>query len=133
MKFDLTITLSIIIIFVTAISPIIVTILNNRHQLKIKNLEFSLSLKQKAIEDFIEATMNCVGDYKTKVQFYKCLNKIAIYSDIESSKLLGKIKSLVEQEQINIKELNSALLDFILFLNKTVPKVPKEQESTLNK
>lgn len=118
MKFDLTISLSIIIVFVTAISPIVVTILNNRHQIKLKNIELNSANKKDALDKFIDATLNTANSYGSKLKFYKELNKILIYVDNNSSKKLGKIKFLVEKDEINLKELNSALMDFIMYVNK---------------
>lgn len=116
MKIDLTITLSIIIIFVTAISPIITMLISNHHQIKIKSIEYNQTLKQEVLNQFIKVTIN-INNYSINT-FYEELNKVLLFVDDSSSKKLGKIKYLVETDKNNIKGINSAVMDFILCVNK---------------
>ena len=45
-------------------------------------------------------------------------NKVLIYVDKNSSKKLGKIKYLIENQQ-DSSTINSALMDFIIYLNSS--------------
>lgn len=55
-QIDLTITISVILALVSLLSPIIVTALNNYHQLKIKHLDFLYGQKFRVIEQYVNAT-----------------------------------------------------------------------------
>ena len=59
MKFDLTITISVIVALSAIISPIIVAFINNNYQLKIKRLESYDIAKRNVFEQFSKA----VGTY----------------------------------------------------------------------
>ena len=65
-KLDLTITISVILAFAAIISPIATTLLNNRHQLKLKRLE----LKEKRYAELViyrrqifENYLRCAGKF----------------------------------------------------------------------
>lgn len=60
-KIDSTITISVILALVALLSPIITTLINNHHQLKMKRLEIQYQQKQKAVEKYL----NSVGKYIT--------------------------------------------------------------------
>ena len=59
MKFDLTITISVIVALTAIISPVIVALINNSYQLKMKKLESYDLAKRNAFERFSKA----VGTY----------------------------------------------------------------------
>ena len=54
LKIDFTLTLSILIAVIALVSPIITTVINNRHQLKLKKIDMYEEAKRKALSEFIE-------------------------------------------------------------------------------
>lgn len=68
MKFDTTITLSIIVAVIAIIAPLLTTLINNHHQLKVKKLELKqLEIernylhKRTIIENAIASISKCIG------------------------------------------------------------------------
>ena len=53
MELDLTVTVSVIIALCAIVSPILVAIINNRHQRKMKQLEIAKEHKMKAFETYL--------------------------------------------------------------------------------
>lgn len=83
-----------------------------------KKLEINSLRRNELINDFINATLSYRNTYSTKIKFYEALNKILCYTDTTSSKYLGKVKYIIEKDGFDIKELNSALMNFIMRINK---------------
>lgn len=119
MEFDSTLTITGIIAICAIVSPLLTALINNRHIYRLKQLEINSTAKKEILNDFIDATLSCNNSYNSKIKFYKELNRVLNYVDVNSSKKLGKIKFLIEADTINIKEVNSALMDFIIYINKT--------------
>lgn len=119
LKFDSTISIIGVITICSIASPLLTALINNRHSYKLKQLEINSSAKKEILSNFIDATLYYNGTYPSKVNFYKELNQVLNYVDVRTSKKLGKIKHLIEQDKINIKELNSALMEFVIHVNKT--------------
>ena len=69
MKIDLTITISVILALAAIISPIIVSAMNNRSQLKIKKMENYELAKRNAFEKFAKD----IGSY---ISYHSTANKI---------------------------------------------------------
>ncbi len=77
---------AVILLISSIISPIITTLINNQHQIKIKKIEMYENCKKEALSNFIE----CAEDYllnfnfaEQSVKYYSALNKLFIYfSDI---------------------------------------------------
>lgn len=71
MKFDLTITISVIVALTAIISPVIVALINNSYQLKMKKLESYDLAKLNAFEQFTKAAGTYISypcvDHKTKL------------------------------------------------------------------
>lgn len=98
MNFDLTITISVTIALCAIISPILVAIINNIHQTKMKKLEILTDYKLKAIENY----MQCLGQCR-KDQFGPAINNYAesyghaiIYVSKHSRQLMSEIDSLID-------------------------------------
>lgn len=119
MKIDLTITFSIVIIFVTSISPIIVTILNNKHQIKLKEIENLISVRNKVIDDFINKTVEYNNKNTDKTDFYKLLVKMHSYADnVFVENTLNNIQELIEDySDENYEQLIYELKNLIERLN----------------
>lgn len=135
MKFDFTITLSVVIIFVTAISPIIVTILNNKHQIEMKKLDNKLSIRNKIIDDFIDITLDCKNEFYKISEFYKALNRVLPYStDKFSTRDLENIKGLIEDKPEGYYEqINRDLMSFIERVNNSKPTKTNKSKSIMHK
>lgn len=125
MKIDLTAIIALILALFAFVSPIITAIIDNRYKLKMKQIEQCNNIRENAINDFIDVTFKCnfIGFHIE--DFYRCLNKVLVYVDQKSSEKLGKIKHCVETKQTPDK-INSALMDFILYLNGTKETKPKK-------
>lgn len=78
---------AVILLISSVISPWLVNIENNKHQLKIKKLDMYEEAKRKTLSDFIE----CAQDYllnlnyiEQSVKYYSSLNRLFIYfTDID--------------------------------------------------
>lgn len=87
MKFNLSITISVIVALVALISPILTTLLNNRYLLKVKKLEVQQKKYEQysshvrtLFEDFLKYygeymgnTLSTKSEMALKSSFYKCL------------------------------------------------------------
>lgn len=113
---------TVLVAIITASSIIIPqiasTIIKNHHETKIKLIELNSTIKRETINDFIDTTLNYKNIGFQMNNFYKSLNKVLLYTDTKSSKILGKIKYLVENS-VDIKEINSSLMEFVLMVNGT--------------
>ena len=68
MNFDLTITISVILALSAILSPILVSIINNRHQLKLKKIENYDIAKRNALENFTKMAGEYIGLPTAKAQ-----------------------------------------------------------------
>lgn len=73
---------AVILLISSIVSPIITTLINNHHQIKVKKIEMYEEAKQNALSNFIE----CAEDYllnlnfaEQSVKYYSALNKLFIY------------------------------------------------------
>ena len=74
---------AIILLLSSIISPIITAIINNRHELKLKELDMFNKSKRVALNDFINCASNLI---KTRseadiCEYFKALNKLYIFFD----------------------------------------------------
>lgn len=60
MKFDFTITISILIAIIALISPIVTAIINNCHQTKIKKMDMYETSKRDALSNFINSAQAAI-------------------------------------------------------------------------
>lgn len=117
MKFDFNLTITSIIALSAIVSPIIVAVINNKNQLKLKQIEFYNDEKTNAINNFIDATLSINYVNFQIAEFYNALNKVSIYVDDKCTKQLELIKTLVE-DKYDIKMINAELLNFVKNANK---------------
>ena len=74
-------TVAVILLISSIVSPWLITRENNKHQLKLKRLDFYESSKRQALENFIKYASQCyngsspVNDYN----YYESLNNLYIY------------------------------------------------------
>lgn len=89
MKIDLTVTISVILGISAIISPIIVSLINNRHQLRLKKYETYDLARIKALENFSQnaGTHISVRNGITDKDFINYLYGLLPYFDISKSDL----------------------------------------------
>ncbi len=105
-KLDLSFTITAIVALIALISPIFTTLLNNRHQLKIKKLE----LAQKQSENTVLYKRNIFENYVS------ALSKLSAHPSNETLEEYGKYYSLAymylpESLQGDMSKINSHVLN----------------------
>lgn len=104
MKFDPTITFSLVIAFVALISPIITAIINNLHQSNVKKLDLLYSKKQEILSDFVKNAMHYYPDFDynydliTGHQIAK--NNLFIFFDVDLE-LLNDLETYKKDRQLD--------------------------------
>ena len=104
---------------ITAISPIITAIINNRHTTKIKELEMYEVAKQQSLQDFVDnccSYFSCPSDNNLKIKVLSSMHKLLIYFDIDKY-LQNNILEAINQGK------NKLLNEVILNLSKQVKKI----------
>ena len=117
--------ITIILLISSIISPIVTTVINNKHQLALKKLDMYEIEKRKALADFIE----CAEDFllnphyvEQSVKYYSSLDKLFIYfSDIS----LNTFTSL-EKASKNLDDLSIAKLELSKIAQKLSKQIKKE-------
>lgn len=97
MKFDLTWTITAIIAVASFMSPVIVTLLNNRHNYKVKKLEIDSKVKQDVLSQF---SLTVTKEFKNKLvhdDFQQSLNLLYVYFDVDDD-LINKITTTNYQD-----------------------------------
>lgn len=123
MKFDATITMSIIIGLVATLPQIIVAIINNYYQIIIRKNENYKLAKRSAIEDFIDNATQCCSNQLSLSQisnYEKSFNNLKLYINNLDSKLFDKLKN--SRNNINIENYYKNLSDVINYLSQFVDK-----------
>lgn len=97
MKIDLTITISVVLALAAIISPIIVSIINNKYQLKLKKIENYDIEKLNTFEKYSRAVGNYVtyGNMQHQLEMINSLYALVPYFNIA----LTDIKSIVDNTQ----------------------------------
>ena len=109
MKLDLTVTITAILGIAAIISPIATALINNRHQLKLKKLEY----QQK---DYLKYTSECIT-YSTQDALQK-------YGEIYGLALIYFPEDLIEDmEELNRIMRNSSPEERMSLFNKLAPKI----------
>ena len=124
-KLELSFIITATVALMSFISPILTTLINNRHQLKIKKLE----LKQKQYEDTVIYKRNIFENYVS------ALSKLSAYATGDSIKEYGNYYSLAymylsENLQSEMSKINGLVLDHkweMIFplLEDLIPKIYK--------
>lgn len=123
MKFDATITISIIIGLVATLPQIIVAFINNHYQIIIKENENYKLAKRNAIEEFIDTASQCCNSQLSLSQissYEKSFNKLKLYIDNIDTKMFDKLKSSRNNSNIEIYYKN--LSEIITYLAQFVDK-----------
>ncbi len=112
MKFDLTITISVILALSAILSPILVAIINNCYQLKIKKIENNDLAKRSALENFAKMAGEfiAVPRSQSQVNMTAALYGLIPYFNID----FNDIKTIVE----NSKNVDEVMHDINILLIK---------------
>lgn len=98
MKIDLTITVSVILALASILSNVIVTVLNNKHQAKIKQLEMYELQKRDALQNFINTTIDCyksANNWRENKEFSKNLYILQLYFKSANIKFIEALNALI--------------------------------------
>ena len=112
MRIDLTITITVILALSAIISPIIVAIINNRFQIKMKQLENYDLAKRDALTNFAEA----LGKYKASVTFrdeeifFSSLYSLLPYFEIETT-FFTKLVESKDNTEVLFSETNKLIIE----------------------
>lgn len=104
-----TIIVAIITAIATTVPQIVVNIINNKHQLKLKQYELRKTIYQKVVDEFIENVTNCMDDYnglstKQSINFYQSINKIQIYFPKLDKKLIDNLVQNIQKDDDTIEK-----------------------------
>lgn len=115
MKFDSTVTISVVLALVATISPMLTALINNRHMLKIKKLDYDNDVlrqdRLRLIEIYEEYLINLgkviafeslrTGiDSKIRQEYKSCYLLASLHSDFEIKSLMDKIDNLISDFKV---------------------------------
>lgn len=124
---DNNLTLSLVTVILTSITalasiivPLISTYINNKHQLKLKNMEFIELDKIDAIKSFVDIAYKYTENFDEKYQqsFYLSFNNLLLYMDEHSYKLLYELHDAASSYKR--KDCSKALTPLIKDLSKYI-------------
>lgn len=87
MNINITYTITAIIALTSLASPIITTIINNKHDLEIKKLEHNSNIKQEVLKNFALSINSLFNEQYFDAEFHKDLNLLYIYFDVDETLL----------------------------------------------
>lgn len=92
---------------ISLISPIIVTLMNHHYDFKIRKFEYSAKIKQEALSNFANHSMDRYND--NKANFYAALAQLYAYFDIDDT----KANQLLYDAYPSINIYHMAVIEFI--------------------
>ena len=116
MQIDITYTITAIIALTSLASPIITTIINNKHNLKLKKLEYNSSIKQEILKNFASSINSLFCEQYFDSEFHKDLNLLYIYFDVDET-LLNKI---INTTYTNSKDFQKDVSELMKSLSKQI-------------
>ena len=95
MKFDLTVTISVILALSAILSPVIVAFINNKHTLKIKRIESYDIAKRASLEQFSKACGELFANYvlSNEINMVKALYGLVPYYNTDFSVIKDNLSS----------------------------------------
>lgn len=103
MKFDFTINLALLITLCSLVLPTLTTIANNRHQIKMRKLDFTLDKKFSVIEAYIESVGNCL-ELCSRVnlsQYNKAKGMLYLHVPKKLHKQINELDICIQKQEIN--------------------------------
>lgn len=110
---------AVILLIASIISPIVTTLINNKHQLKLKKLEIFEIQKRNVLEEFIAcSSKRMTGSFSPSQlsDFYNSLNKLYIYF----SNIPETANSLIS---LSDEKFTNELTNIVVTLGKQIKKV----------
>lgn len=104
------------------ISPIVTTVINNKYQSKIKELEMFNESKISALNNFVEATVEVISSHNSEdlTEYFSSINKLFIYfNNLTLDTFNDLSKSLKEN---NFSKANQCLTILVAYLSNQVQK-----------
>lgn len=110
MKIDLTITISVVLALAAIISPIIVSIINNKYQLKLKKIENYDIARRNTFENYSRAVGNYVtyGNMKNQLEMINSLYALIPYFNIDLTDINAIVDSAENRDMV-IQKSNEIL------------------------
>lgn len=105
-----------IITFVSLLSPVLVAIINNQHNYKIKKLELSSVAKQEVLKQFALSVNLEFITKSYKAKFRQDLNLLYVYFDV-NDKLVNK---LLSTDYKNVKDFQDDVIKLMKDLSKQI-------------
>ena len=87
-------------------------------ELKISEFQFYSKSKQDAVNNFIDVVLDKAANKSDEANFYKSLNKVAIFTNEKSFKLLKNVKYASEVDA-DAFQINEHLMKFVSSLNES--------------
>lgn len=103
MKFDFTVSFALLLTLCSIVLPTITTILNNRHQIKMREMDFNLDKKFAVIETYIESVGNCL-ELCSRVnlsQYNKAKGMLYLYVPKKLHKQINELDICIQNQQLN--------------------------------
>lgn len=122
--------ITIILLLSSVFSPIIIALINNKHQIKVMQLDMYEEAKRKALSDFIECAQSTIYDYEdsdTLLQYIISFEKLFIYFSgisVESIKPFdhARGKIVTDNSSENIRIANNELNKLVANLSQQIQK-----------
>ncbi len=123
MKFDNTITISIIIGLVATLPQIIVVIINSIHENKIQNNENYHLMKRKVLEQFIDTSIECfkAKDWNNNKEFLKSLYRVQLYFKSADKNFIATINKVIKDEKSD-EFIQSSFFTVFVMLSSEIKK-----------
>lgn len=111
MSVDLTITVSIIIALCAIVSPIIVAIINNRHNIKIRYIDIANDYKMKAFEKYLDDVRKLTSsDNENLIYIYnQSFSSAMLYASSNTLQFMFEIDSLISSRKIDTIDSNKII------------------------
>lgn len=111
------IQIGLLIITITSVfSPVIVTLLNNIHDTKIKKLELNSAVKKEVLSEFALHVSRQFNSEFVNEHFRKSLNLLYVYFDVDDD----LINQLLENKFSHINQFQSVVTSLMKKLSKQI-------------
>lgn len=103
MKFDFTVSFALLLTLCSIVLPTITTILNNRHQIKMREMDFNFDKKFSVVEAYIESAGNCLElcSRANLSQYNKAKGMLYLYVPKKLCKQINELDICIQNQQIN--------------------------------
>ena len=101
MNIDLTVSISVILALSAILSPIIVALINNHHQLKIKRLEINERYIISAFQNYLSKLEQCIASNMTNnyQEYNNAYGQALLYASNNSKILMKRIDEIIKASE----------------------------------